>query len=499
MKKTFSYILAFLLLISACPAISALGHSVVCEPRYNMADSLETGIARVSENSAWALADKNGKAITGFSWEAIGDTDSDIIPAKKNGKWGYITRTGAVKIPYGFSMASEFREGIALVKTLDGVYSYINASGDILFTSPFDYSFAPHEGAICGVSADGLYGYADTAGHILIPAKYEMAFDFHEGYAAVKSDGKWGYITTYGDYSVLPVYDNATDFSGGYAVCRLSEKYGIINTKGAKTSSFTFDYIAPADDSGRFPAKKGDICGYIDANGNWLLQTEYDFCYKFTNGVARVYKDGLWGYINEAGTQIVPPTFIDCGEYHEGVAPFSTDGMLWGYLSLDLNVAAPTNPTEPDNENEEPQVPTIQNPAITDSPRPLEPDGKNCISMKIGSYIAINNSVDSYLPEAPVLLDGTTMVPVRSIVEMIGGTVGWDAKEEKILINYKAQKITFSVGSKICFVNGLPTPMAKAPEIIGSSTMMPLRSIIDNLNCSLKWIDTDQNIFIYYK
>ena len=522
MKKTIVLLLSLMLLLSSGLSASAAGYTVVSSPQYNMAESFESSVTKVSKNSKWALADINGTAVTGYNWEAMGDITSEYIPAKKGGKWGYITFDGTELIPYQFSNAGCFKNGIAMVQKTDGKYAYIDIYGNIIFNSPFTYSFSPSEGAICGI-LDGLYGYCDTDGNIIIHPQFEMAFDFHEGYAAVKFGGKWGYITSYGAYSVKPAYDYASDFKNGYAVCRLSGKYGIINTAGTRTSSFDFDYIGTPDDSGRYPAKAGTVSGYINPKGEWLLKTQYDYCYTYTEGVARVYKNEKWGYIDEKGNELVAPTFIDCGEYHNGRAPYSLNGSLWGYLSLDVkpaettppetvpppatNTAPPADTTAPQNttpsdNSTQPQTdtesPVIQNPAA-DSTLPLFPDREKCISMKIGVKIALRGIYECELSAPPVLIDGTTMIPVRDVVELLGGSIAWNAENQRITISWNYKTMSMTIGSKIAFADGQPISLQQAPVLMDDSTLVPLRSVADGLGCELKWIDTQQNIYIYYE
>lgn len=512
MKKIYTILSAFLVLISVSLCASAAGYTVVSGPQFNMAEAFESSVTKVSKNSKWALADTSGNAITGYEWEAMGDITSEYIPAKKGGLWGYITLSGDELIPYRYTSAGCFKNGVAMVQKTDGKYAYINIYGDVIFDSPFTYSFSPSEGAICG-ELNGLYGYCDTQGSIFIHPQFEMAFDFHEGYAAVKFGGKWGYITSYGAYSVQPAYDYAGDFKNGYAVCRLPSGYGIIDATGTRTSSFDFDYIGTPDDNGRFPAKAGTVSGFIKASGEWILRTDYDYCYTYTDGVARIYKDGKWGYIDEQGNELVPPTFADCGEYHNGRAPYSLDGTLWGYLSL--NVAPVETVTPPpaadtvtpndtaaeqspvDSVKDVNDTPVIQNPA-TDSLRPLFPDGEKCISMKIGSKTALRGTGEFEMTAAPALIDGTTMIPVRDVVELLGGSIAWDAKSQRISLSFNYRTISLTVGSKIGFFEGVPTPIPQAPVLLDGTTLVPLRSVVDGLGCDLKWIDAHQNIFIYY-
>lgn len=505
MKKIISLILVCTLVFFVCPHSFSAGYTVITEPQYNMADSFESTIAKVSKDSKWALLDASGKLLTGFNWDALGDISS-YIPAKKGELWGYISPSGKVLIAYQFQKAGSFSDGIALITKSDGTCAYIDKDANEVFSSPFTYSFSPSEGAICGMK-DGLYGFCDTEGSMMISPQFDMAYDFHEGYAAVKVGDKWGFITSYGAYSVKPAYDHVSDFKNGFAICGLNGSYGIIDTHGTRTAPVTFDYIGAPDDSGRFPAKDGSVSGYIDNHGKWLLKTEFDFCYPFTDGVARVYDNEKWGYINKDGLVLVEPVFADLGAYHNGLAPFSTDGILWGYLSVDTTPPkeeppAPSQtpaitPTPPAAEVVPPaDTPTVQNPAAGDLP--LAPTDNTCISMKIGAPIALYGAGEYALSQAPVLIDGTTMIPVRDVVELLGGSVAWNEKTQRITISFRHRTVSVTIESQICFANGLPTYMPQAPVLLDGVTVVPLRIIVDSLGCTVKWIDTQQNIYIYY-
>ena len=492
-RKGISLVLMALILFSLSFSASAAGYEVVTEPRYNMAYSFDAEVTRVSENGKWALADTTGYPITEFKWDALGDTTASLIPAKSGEKWGYISSKGKVVIPYSYTYAGSFNDGIAMVQNEKREHLYIDAEGNILFSSPFNDSFSPREGAICGV-IDDSYGYCDTSGTIFISPAYDMAYDFHNGLAAVRLDGKWGYITTYGEIAVKPIYDFASDFYNGYAVCRLSGKYGIIDNTVKKVSPFTFDYIGVPDESGRYPAKSGEISGYVDESGKWILKTDYDYCYKFTDGVGRVFKDGLWGYINESGEEIVPPIFVDCGEYKNGLAPYSTDGVLWGYLKLDLTSPVPQAPVKP----ETPGLDENQEVVYSEEDLPLLPVSEKCISMQIGKGFAVKDSKVIKLSGSPLLVDGSTMIPVRSVVELLGGSIAWNGETRRIYITHENKNIIMEIDSKIIFLDGVPTAANQAPLLIEGNTMVPLRAVVDCLGCKIEWINTEQNIYIYY-
>ena len=513
MKRILSLILCATFCILPIYEIAAQeNYTVMREPVYNMADSFFSNITKVSKDSLWGICDTNGYLLTGYQWEAMGEIIDELIPAKKDGLWGYISATGEVKIPYQYQKAENFNDGLARVLTVEGKYAYINRNGDIELSSPFEYSFAPSEGFICGVM-NGRYGYCDTKGNIVIMPQFDMGFDFSDGLAAVKFGEKWGYINGDGAYAVTPTYNYASDFSGGFAVCSASSGYGIINSKGERTSPFTFDYIGECDEKGRFPAKRESVSGYINYKGEWIMQLNYDFCYSFTDGVARVFKDNLWGYIDEDGKEIVAPIFADCGEYKNNRAFYSQDGITYGFLTLDTEnykikypeEIAPSNPangegdTPPLVEKDE-SVGTYEEIIdVADIENiPTIPAEEETISMRVGSKYALKLHNAKKLTASPALIDGVTMVPLRDVVEYMGGTISWEQKTQRMNISCNKRRVIMTVGSKIAFVNGSAMPIPAAPVLIDGVTMIPVRSVATNLGCEVVWIPETQNIYIYY-
>ena len=518
MKRILSLLLVFAISFIFINTAFA-GYTVVTQADHNMLDTLYSSVGKASKNSKWALVDNNGNPITEYHWDALGMVSGDLIPAQIAGLWGYISPNGATVIPLQFANAWDFSEGYAHVVLADNLHAYIDKTGKIAFNTPFDYSFDVSDGAVCGIK-DGLYGYCDTQGRQIIAPQFEYALDFSEGLAAVRSGEKWGYISLYGTYQIAPQFLHAGDFYKGYAVCQTSTGFGLINNTGKRVTSFDFDYIGTPDSQGRYPAKQGSTSGYINAAGKWIIKTDYEFCYTFTDGFARVIKDGLWGYIDENGREVVPPTFADCGEYRNGVAPYSMDGITYGYMTIDSSIPEITNPSagEKEPESDTPSVTPGVTPDITPGIVPENPADdtisheemlasgeltpviptSGILSLRLGSMYAAKVASAKRLVAAPQLIDGSTMVPLRDVVEYLGGKIGWDGETQRISISYNATKISVTIGSKIAFVSGVPTILSVAPVLLDGVTMIPVRSIAQALSCKVEWIGDTQSIYIYY-
>ncbi len=64
------------------------------------------------------------KEITPFEYEGGDDFSEGLAFVMKDGKWGYIDKTGKVVIPFEYDSARDFKEGLAHVWK-DGKCTYI--------------------------------------------------------------------------------------------------------------------------------------------------------------------------------------------------------------------------------------------------------------------------------------------------------------------------------------------------------------------------------------
>ena len=104
----------------------------------------------------------------------------------------------------------------------------------------------------------------------------------------------------------------------------------------------------------------------------------------------------------------------------------------------------------------------------------------------------------------PIIKNSRTLVPIRAVVESLGGTVGWDGTERKVTITLSSTTIELWIGKSVAKVNGIDTPIDPSnpkvvPEIINSRTMLPLRFVTENLGCTVKWDGTTKTITIRYQ
>src|SRR5579884_145221 len=71
--------------------------------------------------------------------------------------------------------------------------------------------------------------------------------------------------------------------------------------------------------------------GYCDPTKRLVLEARYGDAEPFSDGLARVVRNGKWGYIDESGREVVPCKYDDIDDFHEGLAVAQRDGNS-GYV-----------------------------------------------------------------------------------------------------------------------------------------------------------------------
>ncbi len=72
----------------------------------------------------------------------------------------------------------------------------------------------------------------------------------------------------------------------------------------------------------------------------------------------------------------------------------------------------------------------------------------------IGKTIYYQNDEMKNMDVAPIILEGRTLLPIRYVAEALGANVEWEAKEQKVTINFKGIVIELWIGKNLATVNG---------------------------------------------
>ncbi len=128
---------------------------------------------------------------------------------------------------------------------------------------------------------------------------------------------------------------------------------------------------------------------------------------------------------------------------------------------------------------------------------------KHFIMLKLDSpnmsVDGINQEVDPDRGTAPVVIAGRTMVPIRAVVEAMGGTVEWDGSTQKITLKARGNTVEMWMGKTDIKINGVSKKMDVAPVSKNNRTFVPVRFAAENLNCKVDWINSTKEAVIVYE
>ncbi len=117
------------------------------------------------------------------------------------------------------------------------------------------------------------------------------------------------------------------------------------------------------------------------------------------------------------------------------------------------------------------------------------------ITLRIGDPNMTVNGAEKAIDEqgtAPVLINDRTLLPVRAVVEEMGGSVEWVEDTQTVILAYGSDTITLQIDNPTAYLNDEAKALDTAPMIIGDRTMMPIRFIAESFGFNVGWDDATQ-------
>lgn len=123
--------------------------------------------------------------------------------------------------------------------------------------------------------------------------------------------------------------------------------------------------------------------------------------------------------------------------------------------------------------------------------------GLACTSVFADTAIKVTmNGSPMQLSKAPVLESGRTLMPMRTVFESFGFNVVWDEKNHAILAKKDTYEVAMTVGSTAASVNRKEASLDVAPMIVDGSTYVPLRFVAEALGAEVAWDASTSKVLI---
>ncbi len=329
-----------------------LDGTVVVETKYDSIEALQgtKEIFKVTLAGNYGIVNNIGTEIIVPAYvdiEIFDEENKSYLVKNGENKYGVIDINGDIILPVKYEKIEKDDSISHFIVTEAGIEKLVTPDQITILETGYDSLeevVSSNTKVIYEVS--DKYGIMDISGNIIIEPKYEYLEEINTDIFMVKENGKSGVIDISGNvkleskYNYVAYNEKANAYiseddsfnneiydSGfnlkyfGYLIETNEEKsYFKINENGQyKYYGFDFTEKNVAEiEPGKtlFVSKKDDKYGFIDKDGNVIVEYIYDDALEQNEyGFAAIKKDGKWGSIDENGDIVQEPKY-DLEEYY---------------------------------------------------------------------------------------------------------------------------------------------------------------------------------------
>ena len=296
--------------------------------QFDYASDFQCGLACVIKDNVLCYCDKNGNIVisTGqnihdlerqcdsYHWQSLFDFHGGLaLYCDKQGKWGYIDKTGNIQIPCLYDLAEPFHDGVAIVENDEGITA-INSDGKEIFQA-------------------GRYSYCVNLGSGIIAVSDNITY----------SESDFFYLMDISGHIVsqkIMGYPETKLLEDIFIVRKIGEIYDSDEAFEKANKNIAYDQTGKALWS--FPAYKTER----HSDGTFLpheyqLQESHEgriaYCYELDTGYIgeKPYTDSFWGYLDsKTGNVVISAHYQEAAPYSEHVAFVLTSSGAIDILDL---------------------------------------------------------------------------------------------------------------------------------------------------------------------
>lgn len=264
---------------------------------------------------------------------------------KKDGQYGLISSTGGTYMSCQYDWLGALSNDRDVIPVKDGGEFYLVNTSGYRVEVPREGQNVEELGVFCNGMAPakigGKYGYIDKQFYEKSSFNWDGATVIQEGFGAVKQGEKWALISSSFEQISDYIYDDVKTDDYGYcsisgrAFVKTEQGYIMVDASGNRVGDGCFEDAVPFLTTEPAAVKKDGKWGFVDINGQMVIEPVYEEAKPFSNGLAPVLYGGSWGYIDQKGIMAIPADFTDAESFYNGIAPVKK-GNQWSAIELNV-------------------------------------------------------------------------------------------------------------------------------------------------------------------
>jgi len=121
---------------------------------------------------------------------------------------------------------------------------------------------------------------------------------------------------------------------------------------------------------------------------------------------------------------------------------------------------------------------------------------QHIITLSVGSMVAHLDGQLVTLDTPPIIVSGRTLVPLRPIIEGLGGAITWVPETRSVEVGFNGTILLLQIGNRTAVVNGEAVILDVPAAIMNGRTMLPVRFVSEHLGADVEWEELTRTVTI---
>jgi tetratricopeptide (TPR) repeat protein len=279
---------------------------------------------------------------TNGDYDEVQAYNGGYCAVQSSGYWGYANTSGSKAISCKYESAGLFMSDMAPVVDKTGEAYYIDASGNKVYTAKFLTNikkFGPMSEDVFSAYNGSTWGVYNKNEQTLIEGLDDIT-TIANGYFAAKTGNKWYVYKSDGTkawdtgYTSVAQDDKGVIYRNDRMFVNTGFSYIMVDSTGKQIGSTSYEDVRIFGDTTYAAVEVNGKWGFVDKDGNMVIDAKYDGARSFSNGLAAVKISGKWGFIDINGDVVIEADYYDAKDFSSTGSVFVSKGTNWVLLRL---------------------------------------------------------------------------------------------------------------------------------------------------------------------